>query len=71
MKTLLLTLSWLGLALVIAPPCLAFGTGDGLTQAMKNLMLAGTLLWFATATPLAGLRRRQTDSTNPTPAPDR
>jgi hypothetical protein len=70
-KTLLLSLSLLGLALVIAPPCLAFGTGAGLTQAMKNLMLAGTLLWFATATPLAGLRQGRTAATNPAPPPNR
>jgi hypothetical protein len=57
MKTLLAWLSLFALALVIVPPCLAFGSGTGLSQGMKNLMLVGTLLWFATATPLASLRQ--------------
>ena len=57
MKSCLLLLGILALALVIVPPCIAFGAGTGLSQAMKSIMLVGTLLWFATATPLASLRR--------------
>ena len=55
MKTCLALLSLIALALVILPPCFAFGSGAGLSQAMKNLMLIGSLLWFAAATPLASL----------------
>ncbi len=55
MKTCLAILGLIALALVILPACFAFGPGTGLSPAMKNLMLIGTLVWFAVATPLARL----------------
>jgi hypothetical protein len=55
MKTCLALLSLIALGLVILPPCFAFDSGAGLSQAMKNLMLIGSGLWFAAATPLASL----------------
>jgi hypothetical protein len=57
MRLCLNLLGLLALALVIVPSCLAFEAGTGLSQTMKSLMLVGTLLWFATATPLNLMRR--------------
>ncbi len=51
MRILLRILSWVGLALTLLPACLFFyGQLGGGT--VKNLMLAGTVLWFATVIPL-------------------
>jgi high-affinity Fe2+/Pb2+ permease len=48
MKLLLKLISFIGLALTIIPAFLVFaGTIDLVTH--KNLMLAGTLLWFIPA----------------------
>ena len=57
MKTCLVLFSVLALALTIVPPFSAFGSGNGLSQLMKTIMLLGTLLWFASATPFAWQRR--------------
>ena len=57
MRLSLNLLGLLALALTIVPPCLAFDAGTGLSQTMKSLMLGGTLLWFAAATPLSLMRR--------------
>jgi len=57
MRLSLNLLGLLALALTIVPPCLAFDAGTGLSQTMKSLMLTGTLLWFAAATPLSLMRR--------------
>lgn len=51
MRNLLLTLSALALALVVVPPALNM-SGSLETDAMKAIMLAGTVLWFI-AWPLA------------------
>jgi hypothetical protein len=56
MKLSLKLLGWLALALTLVPPCLAFEAGTGLSPTMKSLMLVGTLLWFAAATPLDLMR---------------
>lgn len=48
MKKLLPVLSISGLALVIVPACLYLAEFSDKSQ-MQTLMLAGTLLWFATA----------------------
>jgi uncharacterized RDD family membrane protein YckC len=57
MRILLALLCMVALALVIVPSCLAFGSGTGLDQSSKNLMLTGTVLWFAAATPFVVLRQ--------------
>lgn len=48
MKTLLKPVGFLALALTCVPPVL-FATGVLGEAALKGLMLAGTVLWFATA----------------------
>ena len=53
MKLCLIALGMLALAMVIVPPCIAFGAGTGLSDAMKTLMFIGSLLWFASATPIS------------------
>jgi hypothetical protein len=52
-KTFLIFLSIVALALTILPPCVQYSTGALSDERLKLLMLAGTLLWFATATPLS------------------
>lgn len=47
MKTLLKLLSYLALLLVVVPPVL-YLAGSLEKSTMSNLMLAGTLVWFAT-----------------------
>ena len=46
MKTLLPIVSYLGLALVIVPP-LAYLAGAMDKSVMSSVMLAGTIVWFA------------------------
>ena len=46
MKTLLVAISFLGLAFVIGAP-MAYLAGTTNKDTMMNLMLIGTLLWFA------------------------
>ena len=46
MKTLLPIVSYLGLALVIVPP-LAYLAGAMDKSIMSSVMLAGTIVWFA------------------------
>lgn len=46
MKTLLVAISFLGLALVIGAP-MTYLAGTTNKDTMMNLMLIGTLLWFA------------------------
>jgi hypothetical protein len=48
MKTLILIISCLGLALVIGPPILYLADAID-KQAMQSLMLAGTAVWFVSA----------------------
>jgi hypothetical protein len=56
MKAILRLLGAAALALTIVPPCLVFtGHLDG--GLLKQLMLAGTILWFAAATALASMSR--------------
>jgi hypothetical protein len=52
-KTLLIILSIGALALTILPPCVQYATGTLSDERLKLLMLTGTLLWFAAATPLS------------------
>lgn len=52
MKTAAIILSLIALALTIVPPLLFLTgglAGDGAESLMKTLMMAGTVLWFATA----------------------
>ncbi len=51
MRSLLRVLSWVGLALSLVPACLFFYGQLG-SGAVKGLMLAGTVLWFAAVIPL-------------------
>ena len=46
MRKLLVVISFAGLGLVIVP-VLAYVTGSMSKEAMSNLILAGTLVWFA------------------------
>jgi len=57
MKQTLMTVSFAGLALVIAPPVLYFAAAMEKTT-MQSLMLAGTLLWFVTVPFWMGRRHR-------------
>jgi hypothetical protein len=52
MKPVLRLLCVLALALTIVPPCLVFA-GHLESGQLKQLMLAGTILWFTAATALA------------------
>ncbi len=56
MKAVLRLLCVVALALTIVPPWLASG-GQMESAALKQLMLAGTILWFVAATALASLPR--------------
>lgn len=52
MKTAATILSLIALALTLVPPLLFLTgglPGDDTDSYMKNLMMAGTVLWFATA----------------------
>jgi hypothetical protein len=53
MKAAVGAASWLGLLLTLGPPLLMYG-GAMEPPAMKGLMLAGAILWFAAR--LLGLR---------------
>jgi hypothetical protein len=55
MKTAVRILAALALGLTVLPPCLRF-TETISGELQKQLMLAGALLWFATATPLTRWR---------------
>ncbi len=57
MKKLLPVLSFLGLALVLAPP-IAYLAGSVDKASMSTIMLVGTLLWFATVSFWMGRQTR-------------
>jgi hypothetical protein len=54
MKVALRLLCAVALALTIVPPCLVL-TSHLESGLLKQLMLAGTILWFAAATALASM----------------
>ncbi|MEQ9824390.1 MAG: hypothetical protein ABQ298_08400 [Puniceicoccaceae bacterium] len=56
MKTLLKLLSYLALLLVVVPP-IFYLAGSIEKPTMSNLMLAGTLVWFATVPFWMGRKR--------------
>jgi hypothetical protein len=58
MKFLLKTVSFVALTTLIIPPFIYF-TGDLSKDAMKTLMLMGTLAWFITAPFWMGLQKEQ------------
>lgn len=59
MKAVLALLSLLALGLTIVPAWMRY-RGDAISDSQLNwLMLLGTILWFAAATPLARLREKQ------------
>jgi hypothetical protein len=56
MRAILRLLCAVALALTIVPACLVYGGQMG-SAALKQLMLASTILWFIAATALASLPR--------------
>jgi len=48
LKTIAKPVSWGSLLLIVAPPVLFF-TGSLAHATMNHLMIAGTLIWFASA----------------------